>query len=402
LVVKPVSIPTYCIKIKTPSKEPEIVTFFKETTPPGIVHLISHIPSKANEYGLFYCGNWLDEAKPILTYDFNIPEEYIEVKKMPKHMIDKILAAEEEEQFSDPKYEENDVPTAPTERPRGSSISNRRDTISDNKKDLKKDKIDDKDKKEDKKLKKEKEKEKEKEKRKSKTLRLSINSNNEISTSDKIDSSRDKEGHRVSVVKSAFTFLRSGNKDEEIQIDKKSPTLSIEVVKKVVSFLEENALNVEGLFRVSGNISVVQKIYEKFISPETIDFNKESVEFKKPHNIAGALMQLLRQDSVIPTNMYSVFLQSHSDDTEARFQNLKTAILQLPKERRLILYCLSNFLKKVTDNSEKNKMNAKNLGIVFGLSFIHGSNSISIETVQTHSAIVETLINYVDTIFFET
>jgi len=48
-------------------------------------------------------------------------------------------------------------------------------------------------------------------------------------------------------------------------------------------------------------------------------------------------------------------------------------------------------------------MNAKNLGIVFGLSFIHhnGSNSISVETVQTHSVIVETLINNVDTIFFQ-
>lgn len=138
------------------------------------------------------------------------------------------------------------------------------------------------------------------------------------------------------------------------------------VVSTSVEFLRENALEVEGIFRRSGNVTTVKDITQMF--------NKGlSVYYKNPEDIhcaAVILKRFLRElpEPILTFKLYDTIIQSTMipDETEKLKQMWCILHHELPEENYVLLKFLMQFLNEVQKHSNVNKMTAKNLAIVFG------------------------------------
>uniref|UniRef100_A0A915BC22 CRAL-TRIO domain-containing protein n=3 Tax=Parascaris TaxID=6254 RepID=A0A915BC22_PARUN len=144
------------------------------------------------------------------------------------------------------------------------------------------------------------------------------------------------------------------------------------IVIYLISFLRENSLEVEGLFRRSAEISSIKRLQERVNRGEEIDFLNE-----EPYK--GNLLAASIDASVL----LKTFLRSLGEPviTNALYPRL-TALSEVPKEKKLIAICefvrlmppenalllktICRFLGEVASYSNVNMMNANNLSVVFG------------------------------------
>jgi len=184
------------------------------------------------------------------------------------------------------------------------------------------------------------------------------------------------------------------DKNTELKI-----TLTVELLQKLTEFLSDNALHVEGIFRISGNSAIIKQLYERLADPKEFDLWAESADYRRPHNVAGALSRALRQDPPITPEFYNLFTSAYTESIENRITALRSAINLLLVTNRQILYYVISLLKKISDNSARNKMTVKNLSAIFGQSLMRAPDGASIDAVQLQSGIIELLISNVDSLF---
>eukprot|EP01103_Thecamoeba_quadrilineata_P003374 TRINITY_DN13163_c0_g1_i1.p1 TRINITY_DN13163_c0_g1~~TRINITY_DN13163_c0_g1_i1.p1 ORF type:complete len:836 (+),score=191.19 TRINITY_DN13163_c0_g1_i1:20-2527(+) len=166
--------------------------------------------------------------------------------------------------------------------------------------------------------------------------------------------------------RSTLILKSSGNLRNDVEQKIIAPPLRFEVIDKLCTILEMKALKLEGIFRLSGNMTRVKLLTSTFGEDiENIDIFDED-----PHTISGALKQYLRDQPVplIPFEKYNNWCQplESSQIEEERFEGLLKAVTELPNETLPILYRLLYLLSETSKYSEINKMTPENLGIVFG------------------------------------
>mmetsp|Transcript_2539 Transcript_2539/g.9026 ORF Transcript_2539/g.9026 Transcript_2539/m.9026 type:complete len:485 (+) Transcript_2539:106-1560(+) len=128
----------------------------------------------------------------------------------------------------------------------------------------------------------------------------------------------------------------------------------------------EEVMNTEGLFRVPGNASDIQamlKTYSKR-SAKPLDHTGYSV-----HTNACALKQWIRDmpDPLLTFELYDSWLAcSKISDHTQHLNAVLRCVGLLPKANRALLKKLCHMLNEVLRRQEVNKMNARNLSIVFG------------------------------------
>lgn len=140
------------------------------------------------------------------------------------------------------------------------------------------------------------------------------------------------------------------------------------IVYRCIELLKvRGAIFEEGIFRLSGSTSTIRTLKERFNTEYDVDLvNSET--YYDIHAVAGLLKLYLRE---IPTLMLSPHLAPEFrtavdiPDLKEKTQKLKTLTSQLPKENRDLLCVLCSLLKQIITNSEVNKMNLRNVGIVF-------------------------------------
>uniref|UniRef100_F1L440 Rho GTPase-activating protein 1 n=1 Tax=Ascaris suum TaxID=6253 RepID=F1L440_ASCSU len=144
------------------------------------------------------------------------------------------------------------------------------------------------------------------------------------------------------------------------------------IVTDLISFLRENSLEVEGLFRRSAEVSSIKRLQERVDRGEEIDFlNEEPYR----NNLLAA--------SIDASVLLKTFLRSLGEPviTNALYPRL-TALSEVPKEKKLNAICefvrlmppenvlllktICRFLKEVASHSNVNMMTANNLSVVFG------------------------------------
>eukprot|EP00002_Diphylleia_rotans_P033332 TRINITY_DN7073_c0_g1_i1.p1 TRINITY_DN7073_c0_g1~~TRINITY_DN7073_c0_g1_i1.p1 ORF type:complete len:373 (+),score=81.03 TRINITY_DN7073_c0_g1_i1:294-1412(+) len=138
------------------------------------------------------------------------------------------------------------------------------------------------------------------------------------------------------------------------------------VVSKSIEWIELNALDIEGIFRLSGSSSEIDAYKEAFDRGVPFDFPENA----DPHAVAGLLKMYFRElpEPVIPFSMYSGFIQVQdipSDQKEFKIKCFSSLISYLPHANRTLLQRLMGFLSLLVFHREKNKMGAPNLAIVF-------------------------------------
>ncbi|XP_053142269.1 rho GTPase-activating protein 18 isoform X1 [Hemicordylus capensis] len=150
------------------------------------------------------------------------------------------------------------------------------------------------------------------------------------------------------------------------QDQKRMPGIRIPLIfQKLISHIEEGRLDTEGLLRIPGVAarikSLCQELEAKFYEGT---FNWENV---KQHDAASLLKLFIRE---LPQPLLTVeYLKAFQDvqklpKKKHQLQALNLLVLLLPDGNRYTLKALLEFLQRVIDHREKNKMTLKNVAMV--------------------------------------
>ncbi|XP_066430138.1 protein FAM13A isoform X2 [Eleutherodactylus coqui] len=145
------------------------------------------------------------------------------------------------------------------------------------------------------------------------------------------------------------------------------------VVWSVVEYLRSEGLTQEGLFRINGNVKVVEQLRLKYENGEQVTLPEDG----DVHSAASLLKLFLREmpDGVISAALLPRFIQVYqeSGSDAQRESSLKELLKELPDTHCSLLKYLCHFLTQVVQHHTVNKMNVYNLATVFGPSYFHVS-----------------------------
>jgi len=119
------------------------------------------------------------------------------------------------------------------------------------------------------------------------------------------------------------------------------------------------------------------------------------------HVISSLLKSFLRKlpDPLLTSARYGDFIKGAADpDPDKALEKLRSLVQDLPDTNYETLRHLSLHLRKVADNSEKNRMDPRNLAIVFGPTVVRTAEenfASLVNDMQHQCKIVELLINHV-------
>ncbi|XP_045850227.1 protein FAM13A isoform X1 [Meles meles] len=142
------------------------------------------------------------------------------------------------------------------------------------------------------------------------------------------------------------------------------------IVGTIVEFLVKHGLTQEGLFRVNGNVKVVEQLRWKFESGAPVELGKDG----DVCSAASLLKLFLRElpESVVTAALHPRFVQLFQDDrNDAQESSLRDLIKELPDTHYCLLKYLCQFLTKVAKHHVQNRMNVHNLATVFGPNCFH-------------------------------
>lgn len=214
---------------------------------------------------------------------------------------------------------------------------------------------------------------------------------------------------------------------EFAQVAKKEPDGIPFILKICASEIENRALCLQGIYRVCGNKIKTEKLCQALENGmHLVDISEFS-----SHDICDVLKLYLRQlpEPFILFRLYKEFIDlakeiqrvneeqetkkdSHEDkkwptciEINRILLKSKDLLRQLPASNFNSLHYLIVHLKRVVDHAEENKMNSKNLGVIFGPSLIRPRPTtapITISSLAEYSnqaRLVEFLITYSQKIF---
>lgn len=119
------------------------------------------------------------------------------------------------------------------------------------------------------------------------------------------------------------------------------------------------------------------------------------------HVVSSLLKSFFRKlpDALLTSAFYSSFIEADKiEDPQLRMEEIRNLVKQLPPHHYYTLKHLMLHLRAVTDNCDVNKMEGRNLAIVFGPTLIRAvqDDMATMVNDMTHNyKIVESLICYV-------
>ncbi|XP_052585347.1 rho GTPase-activating protein 21 isoform X4 [Peromyscus californicus insignis] len=178
------------------------------------------------------------------------------------------------------------------------------------------------------------------------------------------------------------------------------------IVDICCKLVEERGLEYTGIYRVPGNNAAISSMQEELNKGMT-DIDTQDDKWRDLNVISSLLKSFFRKlpEPLFTNDKYADFIEANrKEDPLDRLRTLKRLIHDLPEHHYETLKFLSAHLKTVAENSEKNKMEPRNLAIVFGPTLVRTSED-NMTHMVTHMPdqykIVETLIQHHDWFFTE-
>lgn len=141
------------------------------------------------------------------------------------------------------------------------------------------------------------------------------------------------------------------------------------IVRDTVQYIRTRGMNVEGVFRLASNRSIVDQIIERYAHIQSASDNDIDLSQYDINDVCGVLKSFLRNLSEPLTtfdqydNMISAG-QREFNSTE-QIELLATMLTELDDVHKSLLLYLLNLLYDIQLHSEYNKMTAHNLAVVF-------------------------------------
>ncbi|KAL3832101.1 hypothetical protein ACJMK2_023824 [Sinanodonta woodiana] len=142
-------------------------------------------------------------------------------------------------------------------------------------------------------------------------------------------------------------------------------------LQKAIAAIENRGLHHDGLYRVGGNVSTIQKLRCAIDAGQTVDL--DDAETWDVHVLAGTLKLFFRElkEPVFTYSLFDKFVKALLMEKNAeRLKGMKAAMNELPKCNYETLKVLFGHLTKLIENEKENRMNSYSVAIVFGPSLI--------------------------------
>eukprot|EP01114_Cavostelium_apophysatum_P013587 TRINITY_DN3323_c0_g1_i1.p1 TRINITY_DN3323_c0_g1~~TRINITY_DN3323_c0_g1_i1.p1 ORF type:complete len:503 (+),score=134.88 TRINITY_DN3323_c0_g1_i1:163-1671(+) len=163
----------------------------------------------------------------------------------------------------------------------------------------------------------------------------------------------------------------------EKQVAQQNPNSVPPFISAAFQYILDKGLDEEGIFRVSGSISSVQRLQRALASGEKQTFHKDD-----PYDVACLVKVFFRElpEPATTFDLYDCFLGTSGLPEHYRVPAMTKLIMLLPPPNIALLKSLCEFIRKVENNKEKNKMGIDNLAIVFAPNLFRPENA-SIEVI---------------------
>ncbi|KAM8867121.1 rho GTPase-activating protein 15 isoform 8-T9 [Synchiropus picturatus] len=191
-------------------------------------------------------------------------------------------------------------------------------------------------------------------------------------------------------------------------------------VRMCTESVERRGLDTDGIYRVSGNLAVIQKLrflvnHERAVTTDgrymfpaelvqEEKLNLDESEWEDIHVITGALKLFFRElpEPLVPYGFFTDIVETiKMMDYMDKVDRLKCLILNMPPPNYDTLKFMCRHLKRVLEHSDANRMTTQNIGIVFGPTLMRperDNGNMAVNMVYQNQA-VELILSEFDHIF---
>jgi len=173
------------------------------------------------------------------------------------------------------------------------------------------------------------------------------------------------------------------------------------IIEQTCLYLEQHALEQEGLFRVPGSAADIKLIKRQFDKGKKVALEKE----QNVHTVAGVLKLFFQElpNPILTHELYSSFMCALKvKDEKLRLLCVRKVLQVLPPGNRLVLQRVTAMFKIVSSFAEANKMSTKNIALVMNASMFRDPDG-SIREFMSSGGIrvrlLEALIDHHDDLF---
>ncbi|XP_042165013.1 rho GTPase-activating protein 26 isoform X4 [Oncorhynchus tshawytscha] len=197
-----------------------------------------------------------------------------------------------------------------------------------------------------------------------------------------------------------YNLNRDSQSEGMVQLD----VVGFNVVKKFIYAVETRGIDEQGLYRIVGVNSRVQKLLGLAMDPKTCaDVELDSTEWEIK-TITSAIKFYLRMlPAPLMTYQYqrSFIKAAKRDNQEARITEIHSIVHWLPEKNRQMLDLLTKHLANVANHHQQNLMTVANLGVVFGPTLLRPQEETvaAIMDIKFQNIVVEILIENHERIF---
>ncbi|XP_035518197.1 rho GTPase-activating protein 15 isoform X2 [Morone saxatilis] len=173
-------------------------------------------------------------------------------------------------------------------------------------------------------------------------------------------------------------------------------------VRLCTEAVEKRGLDTDGIYRVSGNLAVIQKL--RFLVNHEEKLNLDESDWDDIHVITGALKLFFRElpEPLVPFGFFTDIVETvKMSDYMDKVDRLKCLVLNMPPPNHDTLQFMCRHLKRVLEYSDTNRMTTQNIGIVFGPTLMRperDNGNMAVNMVYQNQA-VELILSEFDHIF---
>uniref|UniRef100_A0A8C6XJW3 Rho GTPase-activating protein 10 n=1 Tax=Naja naja TaxID=35670 RepID=A0A8C6XJW3_NAJNA len=199
-----------------------------------------------------------------------------------------------------------------------------------------------------------------------------------------------------------FLNLNKANTQKEgsAQLDK----IGFTILRKCISAIEKRGINDQGLYRVVGVSSKVQRLLNLLMDAKTCEVDLEGNTEWEVKTITSTVKQYLRSlpEPLMTYELHGEFITpAKSGSPESRVKVIHSLVHKLPEKNKEMLDIVVKHLANVSDHAKKNLMTVANLGVVFGPTLMRPQEETvaGLMDLKFQNIVVEILIENHEKIF---
>ncbi|XP_075457168.1 rho GTPase-activating protein 26 isoform X1 [Ascaphus truei] len=190
----------------------------------------------------------------------------------------------------------------------------------------------------------------------------------------------------------------NSNKDNQSEGTAQLDNMGFNIIRKCIQAVETRAITEQGLYRIVGVSSRVQKLLSILMDPKIASETETDISTEwEIKTITSALKTYLRMlpGPLMTYQFQRSFIKAAKlENHESRIKEIHCLIHRLPEKNRQMLHLLMKHLANVATNDKQNLMTVANLGVVFGPTLLRPQEETvaAIMDIKFQNIVVEIII----------